>query len=112
MPYTKCSQCGEEFHLRITSDDSLKDLKGKEESGRVHCIGCFKSIKEYDVVKVIKLNKNVPEAKVGDIGAVVMVYGNQEFEVECVLKNGYTKWLGTFTKSQLKWVQPPPELNT
>jgi hypothetical protein len=107
MPYTKCSQCGEEFHLRITSDDSIKNLKRKEESGQVHCIGCFKTIKEYDVVKVIALNKNVPEAKVGDTGAVVMVHGNQAFEVECLLENGYTKWLGTFAKYQLKWVQTP-----
>lgn len=108
MAYTKCSRCGEEFHLRITSDDSLRELKLKELKNEVLCLGCFKSIKEYDVVRVISENPNVPEAKVGDLGSVVLVHNNGEaFEVECVLENGHTKWLGVFTKEQVKWVQSP-----
>ncbi|MEN3158682.1 DUF4926 domain-containing protein [Alkalimonas sp. NCh-2] len=108
MAYTKCSRCGEEFHLRIASDDSLKELRFKEQRNEVLCLGCFKSIKEYDVVKVISENSSVPEARVGDLGAVVLVHGDgAAFEVECVLDNGSTKWIGTFKKGQVKWLQSP-----
>lgn len=108
MAYTKCSRCGEAFHLRITSDDSLKELQLKEQKSEVLCLGCFKSVKEYDVVKVIAENIGVPEARIGDIGAVVLVHeGGGVFEVECVLENGHTKWLGAFKKEQIKWIQSP-----
>ncbi len=108
MAYTKCSRCGEQFYLRITSTDALALLKSEEDSGDVLCIGCFKSIKELDVVKIISANLNVPEAQVGDIGAVVMVHSPANpFEVECVLENGDAKWLGPFTREQVKWLQSP-----
>jgi hypothetical protein len=113
MAYTKCSRCGEEFHLRLTSNDSLQDLRKKEKRNDVLCLGCFKSIKEYDVVKVISENARVPEARVGDIGAVVLVHDDDcTFEVESVLDNGETKWIGTFSKEQLKWIQSPVKQNT
>ena len=94
--------------MRITSNNSLQELKLKEQGNEVLCLGCFKIIKEYDVVKVISENSEVPEAEVGDLGAVVLVYNSGEaYEVECVQENGHTKWLGTFTKEQIKWVQSP-----
>lgn len=106
MAYTKCSRCGEQFHLRITSADALESLKSKESRGEVLCIGCFRVIEELDVVEIIGTNANVPEAVVGDVGAVVMVYTEPcGFEVECVLENGDTKWLGPFTREQIKWIQ-------
>lgn len=108
MAYTKCSRCGEEFHLRIILDESLKELRFKEQRSDVLCLGCFKSIKEYDVVKVISGNSDVPEARIGDIGVVVLVHeGGRAFEVECVLEGGHAKWLGAFKKEQIKWVQSP-----
>ena len=107
MAFTNCSRCGESFHLRITSTESIDELKKKEHERKVFCLGCFKAVKEYDVVKVISLNKSVPEAEVGDIGAVLMVYSPEAFEIECVLDTGSTKWLGTFTRDKIKW-QPTP----
>ena len=108
MAYTKCSRCGEEFQLRIVSDDSLKELRHKEQRNEVLCLGCFKSIKKYDVVKIISENTDVPKSGVGDVGVVVLVHGDGvAFEVECVLENGDTKWLGTFKKEQVKWLQSP-----
>ena len=63
-------------------------------------------MKEYDVVKVIMENDHIPEAKVGDIGGIVMVHPNgMSFEVECVLHDGSTKWLGTFEQGQLSLIE-------
>lgn len=113
MAYTKCSRCGDEFHLRITSDDSINELRRKEQRSEVLCLACFKSLKEYDVVKVISENPGVPEARVGDIGAIVLAHNDgMAFEIECVLENGETKWLGTFKEEQIKWVQTPSRPNT
>ena len=108
MAYTKCSQRDEKFHLRITSTDALESLKSKEDNGEVLCNGCFRNIEELDVVQIISTNANVPEAEVGDVGAVVMVHTNTNgFEIECVLENGDTKWLRPFTREQVKWLQSP-----
>ena len=64
-----------------------------------------KQISKYDVVKVIELNQNVPESKIGDIATVVMLFNENEktvaYEIECVQKNGQTKWQGTFKEHQL-----------
>lgn len=110
MTYTQCFRCGEKFHLRITSNEALGELRKKEEAGEVLCLGCFKSLKDYDVVKTISENTNVPEAKIGDVGTIILAHdGGLAFEVECVLENGDTKWLGAFSRQQLKWVQSPAE---
>jgi hypothetical protein len=62
--------------------------------------------KEYEVVEVIQKNSSVPEAEIGDRGTVLMILesASQEigYEVECVRKDGSTKWLGTFQKKHLK----------
>lgn len=78
--------------MRITSDDSISELRRKEQRNEVLCLGCFKNLKAYDVVKVISVNSGVPEAQVGDIGAIVLAHNDgMAFEVECVLENGETK---------------------
>ena len=60
------------------------------------------------MVQVISTSVSVPEAEVGDVGTVVMVHtATSGFEVECVLENGFTKWLGPFTREQIKWLQRP-----
>ncbi|MGF1770301.1 DUF4926 domain-containing protein [Enterovibrio makurazakiensis] len=109
MAFTNCSRCGESFHLRITSSESIEELKRKEDAGEVLCISCFRTIKEHDVVEIVSLNKNVPEAQIGDSGAVVMVHDNRAFEIECVLSDGSAKWLGSFSREQIKWLQSPNE---
>ncbi len=96
--------------MRITSSEALGELRKKEAAEEVLCLGCFKSLKEYDVVKAISKNTNVPEAQVGELGTIVLAHDDgRDFEVECVLDNGETKWLGTFSREQLKWVQSPAE---
>lgn len=116
MAYTKCSRCGDTFHLRLTSEQALNELHEKEKEHEVLCFGCFRTIKEFDVVQVIVINPQVPEAKAGDKGAVVMVHGGGDgksgYEVECVLPNGTSKWQGGFKREQLKWLQSPNEKNT
>ena len=107
MAFTNCSRWGQLHGQSCTPTESIDELKKKEHGRKVFCLGCFKAVKEYDVVKVISLNKSVPEAEVGDIGAVVMVYSPEAFEVECVLDTGSTKWLGTFARDKIKW-QPTP----
>ena len=75
------------------------------------CLGCFRELEEYDVVQVIAKSLIVPEAEMGDRGAVLMVLnserGEKGYEIECVLPNGTNKWQGTFERNQLKWLQPP-----
>ena len=111
MAFTKCSRCGESFHLRLNSEQALNELHEKENKGEVLCLGCFKELKEYDVVQVIAKNPTVPEAELGDKGAVLIVLnsesGEKGYETECVLPNGSNKWLGTFSRNQLKWLQSP-----
>ena len=108
MTFTKCPRCNESFHLRLTSEAALRELREKEKVGENLCFGCFKEIKEYDVVKVIQKNDSVPEAEIDDEGAVLMVLngkdGTRAYEVESVLPDGSNKWLGTFARYQLKWV--------
>ena len=62
--------------------------------------------KEYEVVEVIQKNSSVPEAEIGDTGTVLIILedANQEiaYEIECVRKDGSTKWLGTFQEKHLK----------
>ena len=63
---------------------------------------------EYDVVKVTASNPDVPEAEIGDTGAVLLVYeygdSQRAYEVECVLPDATNKWLGTFESNQLQLV--------
>ena len=63
-----------------------------------------KLISEFDLVQVVELNQNVPEAKIGDIATVVMLFSENKkttaYEIECVLKNGQTKWQGAFKEHQ------------
>ena len=106
MASTNCSRCGESFHLRISSEENLQKLKLKEKKNEVLCLGCFKTLKLYNTVKVIGENSSVPKAKPGDEGAIVLVHENMnEFEVESVKTTGETKWLGTFSREQLKWLK-------
>lgn len=66
------------------------------------------------MVQVIAKNPTVPEAELGDKGAVIMVLnsesGEKGYETECVLPNGANKWLGTFERNQLKWLQSPESM--
>lgn len=42
MPSTKCSQCGESFHLRLINEKAYDELHEKEKKGEVLCLECFK----------------------------------------------------------------------
>jgi hypothetical protein len=116
MPYSKCPICSQLFHLTITKDldqwyrKHAPDKKIGDEVS-IQCFGCWKELKEYDVVRVISEPDTVSAAKIGDIGAVVMVHDNSNekaYEVECVLPDGTTKWLETFKRIQLRY---EPDLN-
>ena len=63
-------------------------------------------ISEYDLVKVIELNSSVPDAEIGDIGAVLMLFYNGEepvaYEVECVQKDGQSHGRYMYYKLHLR----------
>ncbi|WP_230970031.1 hypothetical protein [Nitrogeniibacter aestuarii] len=83
-------------------------LRNEESNGGVLCFGCFKSIEELDVVQVVSCNSDVPQAAVGEVGAVLMVHtvaGEPAgYEIECVLPDGTSKWQGVFMREQIKWL--------
>lgn len=58
MAFTKCSRCGESFHLKVTSSELVRELKHKEDAGEVRCIRCFKTVNEYDVIETITPNES------------------------------------------------------
>lgn len=66
-------------------------------------------IRVYAVVKVVTFNPSVPEAKIGDEGVVLIVFGEpskpEAFEVESVNSDGTNKWLGTFLPYQLELIR-------
>lgn len=92
--------------MRITSKESQNNLRQLESEESVLCLGCFKSLREYDVVKVITEVKEQPKIEIGDIGTILLIFNNGEaFEVENILNNGDTKWQSTLTRKQIKWVK-------
>jgi hypothetical protein len=108
MAITSCSRCGEQLQLRIAANESLEKLKQLELDSNVLCLGCFRAIQEYDVVKIIIGITDQPDIEVGDTGVILLVFNDGEaFEVECVLENGQNKWQATLIQSQIKWIQTP-----
>jgi hypothetical protein len=116
MPYSKCPNCNQLFHLTITKDldqwyrKYAPDTKVGDEVA-IQFFGCWKELKEYDVVRVISPPDANSAAKKDDISTVVMVLQSPDekvYEVECVLPDGTTKWLETFKRNQLRY---EPDLN-
>lgn len=111
MTYTTCTRCREKLHLGLVSEAAKNKLQKKESNREVLCLGCYKSLKELDVVQVITSNTSVENAERGDKGAVLCILKNKSgevgYEVECVLPDGSNKWEGCFERNQLKWLQTP-----
>ena len=61
----------------------------------------------YDVVEVIATPSDVPGVAVGDLGTVLTVHEENgavvAYEVECVLPDGRSKWVGTFQRRHLRY---------
>jgi len=108
MPYGTCPNCNDSFHLRITENIEKWNAKFPQaEDGirYIECFNCWKELKEYDVVEVLR--NSMPELEgvfVGDKGVVVLKHSINEFEVECVNSDGTTKWLHTISRKNLKFV--------
>lgn len=111
MPFVTCPNCRETFHLNV-----LEKLEGwnkcfpksSDNVRYLECFGCWKKLEEYDVVKILaipELRQNCVE--IGDIGTIVYVYPNDNFEVECVMSDGSTKWLAEFPRSSIKYIHLP-----
>lgn len=76
----------------------------------------YSSFKQYDRVKVTKINKVfevdkffIREPRVGDIATIVEIYNNNDkvglgFTLECTDGEGRTYWLETITVGQLEFV--------
>src|SRR5688572_2882678 len=53
-------------------------------------------IDQYDLVEIIQVPENLEGViDIGDIGVVVEKHNDKNFQVECVLPGGYSKWLVT-----------------
>lgn len=109
MPFATCPNCREEFHLSVREnleEWNKRFLISSDNVRYIECFGCWKELKELDVVKVLA----IPESKedcvsIGDIGAVVYVHSKDAFEVECVLEDGSTKWLTEFPRNFIKYIR-------
>lgn len=112
VPYSKCPECHCVFHLQIREDPKTwyeKQAPGIPVGEVVNllCFGCWKPLKEYDVVEVIRSPEGKPHIQRGDIGAVLMVVadknGKQAYEVECVTGNGQSLWIETLERNYIKY---------
>ena len=108
MPYAICPNCHDTFHLKVStsSEEWGKNFPVSGDGNRyIECFSCWKELKKFDAVEVFKLpeieNNNI---SVGDIGAVVLVHQENEYEVECVNKDGTTKWLFPLPRNCLKYI--------
>ena len=110
MPFARCPTCGDRFHLVVREDleswYSTRGIRIGVEASEL-CFGCWRDLKEYDVVEVIAAPSDIPGVEIGDIGAVLIVHqrnGNAAaFEVECVLPDGRSKWVGCFMREHLRY---------
>jgi hypothetical protein len=67
-------------------------------------------IDQYDLIEVVV----VPEQyngiiEVGDIGVAVEIYGQEDFEIECVNPDGSYKWLATLNERYIKLKSKIPD---
>jgi hypothetical protein len=115
MPYSKCPACGLVSHLSVKGDVAAwYSARGKNVGEEVSelCYGCWKELKEYEVVEVIAKPSDTEDVKIGDIGTVLLVMegadGTKGFEVESVRPDGSNGWLHTFQRHQLRY---SPRLN-
>ena len=110
MPYSKCPVCGDSFHLLVREDlETWHSSRGIQigDVASEKCFGCWRDLREYDVVEVIDAPEDIAGVTVGDLGAVLMVHelngSAVAYEVECVLPDGSAKWLGTFKRQHLRY---------
>lgn len=112
MPYATCPNCKSTFHLRVVEDieNWNKKFPVSEDGIRyIECFDCWRELKELDSVQVWNVpNEYKDEIKKGDIGAVVLLHGNNVFEVECVNEDGSTKWQFAIPRKYLKYVRNKP----
>jgi hypothetical protein len=74
----------------------------------IECYFCWKELKEYDVVEIWTVpEKYSDKIDKGDLGAVLIVHGQGQFEVECVQEDGTTKWLETLPRNCM-WYKSRP----
>jgi len=77
------------------------------EEAKELCFGCWKDLNDFDVVEVISRSPDVPNVDVGDLGVVLLVHSNdnsvKSYEVESVLPDGRSKWLGSFQRHHLRY---------
>jgi len=66
-------------------------------------IGLYEVVEVLEVIDVKEVWMGDRLPKKGDRATVLHIYKNPlAYELECVYKNGKTKWLDTFTSKQLK----------
>jgi hypothetical protein len=115
MPFAKCPNCGETFHLSV---GDVKAWYAEMFPGHIvgdvvpaRCFGCWRTLQQYDIVKVVRPLEGNPTVQIGDTGAVVEILtapnGDVGYMVENVRPDGGTRWLETFTRDDLKFVVNP-----
>ncbi|ARU28774.1 DUF4926 domain-containing protein [Cellvibrio sp. PSBB006] len=108
MPYAKCPNCGDSFHLRVTENLDEWNAQFPQSSDGIRyieCFYCWKEFEEFDVVEVLRNSEPELEGvSLGDVGAIVLKHSENEFEVECVNSDGTTKWLNVLPRKNIKYV--------
>jgi hypothetical protein len=110
MPFSKCPVCGQVSHLSIRGDaEAWYRERGKKIGEEVSepCFGCWKELKEYEVVEIIAKPEGTSDVQIGDVGTVLLVMeapdGSRGFEVESVLPYGSSRWVHTFERHHLRY---------
>lgn len=108
MPYAKCPNCGQICHYAV-SVENLKEWYKKHGAGEkalALCFGCWKELKVGDIVSVLSKPKEKSLAKIGDIGAIMAIYGdakNLSYKIKSEMPNGNTKWIDTFKRNEIRY---------
>lgn len=118
MPYATCPTCGDSFHLLVTKDiEKWNNEHPYSEDGKryIECFGCWKELREYDVVKVWKVPEQYKNEIIeGDTGAVILLLesnGTQAYEIECANEDGSTKWQFALERKYVKYLSGSSSAN-
>lgn len=112
MPYSTCPTCGDLFHLFVHGDKTAWYAEHAPgipvgEAVALQCFGCWKPLKEYDVVTVIKVPANKPNIKVGDVATVLLVLQSDNkktaYELECVGDSTSKGWVETLERLHVRY---------
>ncbi len=108
MPYAKCPTCGQISHYAVKNLEQWhkKHNPDFKETTVLPCFGCWKELKEGDIVCVLSKPNEKSLAEAGGVGTITAIHNNVKtpsYEVKSVLPNGKIKWTGVFKRNQIRY---------